>query len=1074
MKIIMALVIAGIIFCTGACSASSGQLSLEGTWKFKLDPNNIGVKEQWFQHNLPDTIKLPGSTDGGGFGQKATEPAMGRLTRLHKYVGPAWYQKEVSIPAEWKGKRITLFLERCHWETQVWVDGRVVGMQNSLSVPHIYDLSDLLTPGSHVLTICVDNTMKINIGELAHAITDETQTNWNGIVGKIELRATERLYIKSVDTYPDFSRKNIKVRVGIGNDTNIPVKAGLDISLENVTSVKTSVGCNARQSTYIDVNVPFGSDMKLWDEFLPSLHKLSVVLTSKDRKDFNDEITTSIGVREFGKAAHHFTMNGRTIFLRGNLECCIFPLTGYPSTNIDAWLRIYKIAQSYGLNHLRFHSWCPPEAAFAAADQTGFMLQVELPHWYSAGNIGNDPNHVKFLLAEADRILDVYGNHPSFCLMSMGNELGWGRQPCIEQLVTHCRQKDQRHFYTSSTGCSGVIGDGYLVTSATGKGIVRGLDRPNVSSPSTEFDFRASLADMNVPVISHEIGQFAMFPNFDETKKYTGPLRPLNLEVFRKSLAEHKMLGQAEDFRRATGAFMIGLYKEEIESQLRTPTMAGFQLLGIQDFPGQGVALIGILDSFWDSKNLIKPEEFRRFCGPTIPLLRMPKREWDTSEKFTANVEIYHYGQSALKTVAPQWSICDVQGKQIAGSDFNSINIETGDITTIGSIALDLSKITAPQKLTVKVSIKGTDISNSWNIWTYPAEVNVSIPKNIFVSDTWNESTKAALKNGQKVLLFAKGKQCVNAIAARFIPVYWNWPLFSFQPPTMGIFCNPKHPAFAQFPTDFYTDWQWYDLLLNSQAIILDDTPAGFSPIVQFISEHNHNNKLGAIFEANVGKGRLLVSMLDLQSGLDKRLAVRQLRHSILSYMDSESFKPVHKLSFATLDKVLAAPDIKDKSVEIEDVNSAVLNIRAAVHVKDRVAQPWQANADEVIAKAKSFDYSISGDTYRDAQGSAWHGQHVVVNLNCLPKFEGMLYVHFHDWNNQNRAARVFINGKDLGPLTDYSGKGRWLTVPITNEIATDGKLTLDAITAGGPNVMITQLVLIPKRLPGSGKPHDF
>lgn len=1065
------LFIIGIIsiFLTSLFAAPGAQLPLDGTWDFKLDPADAGVKERWFESSLSDKIQMPGSTDERGFGTKVTQPEMTRLTRTYTYVGPAWYQKEVIIPSDWKGKHIELFLERCHWETQVWVDGTFAGVQNSLCVPHIYDLSKLLTPGSHKLAIRVDNTYKIDIGGWAHAITDETQTNWNGIIGQMELRATEPVRIESVAIYPDFKSQQMKVKITIINNQAGEIKGKLNLEITQDKTAKAliekTVDFAAKsEKNQIDVDMPFGEKLKLWDEFSPSMYQLntSVIVDGSEEKSAIKSIP--FGLRDLRIDNKHFTVNGSKIFLRGNLECCIFPLTGYPPMDVDVWLRLYKVAQSYGLNHIRFHSWCPPEAAFVAADQLGVMLQVELPHWtgWTIGNIGSDSGRGRFLYEEADRILETYGNHPSFYFLSLGNELGTKRDTFLEGLVDHCKQKDSRRFYTSSTGISGDNrGDEFLVRQSLNDKWIRGMTRPNVI-PCTDFDFKNLTAEVNVPIITHEIGQYLMYPNFDEIKKYTGHLKPLNFDVFRQSLKEHNMLDQAEDFRRATGMFQVQMYKEEVEAIFRTPNSAGFQLLGIQDFPGQGVALIGFLDPFWDSKGLIKPEEFRHFCSSSVPLLRMEKREWTSAETFIGSVELFHYGKAGLENVVPQWSISDAQGKQIGEGKFDAVNIPAAGVNLIGKISFDLSKINAAQKLTVSVSVKGTDIANSWNIWVYPAKIDSSIPEDIVVADVWNNQIENALADGKKVLLIAPKGRFKTSLTASFYPVFWSTPLFPNQPTTMGIFCNPKHPALAKFPTDFHSDWQWFNLNYESEAIILDDTPADFRPIVQFISEYNHNNKLGAIFEAKVGKGRLMVSSLDLKNNLEKRLAAKQLLYSIITYMQSKDFQPSSELGIAALRKIFTLDDITNAGGNIKDVNDVVINVKAADNIPQKeVSQPWQWVFDRIVKKDEGFDYWVEGGAWRDQIGCGWHNTSLIITLGYPKEFKGKLWVNFADWNAQKRSAAVFINGKDFGTVSDIGIKGKWVPIPVSQKDLVEGKLVLRADLINGPNVMISQIVLV-------------
>lgn len=154
---------------------------------------------------------------------------------------------------------------------------------------------------------------------------------------------------------------------------------------------------------------------------------------------------------------------------------------------------------------------------------------------------------------------------------------------------------------------------------------------------------------MDVPVISHESGQRCVYPDFREIGKYTGPVEARNFELWREMLTANGMGDQAHDFFRASGALTVVEYKAVIEALLRSSKSAGFQLLSLNDFPGQGYAPVGVLDPFWDSKGLVTPEDWRAFCAPTVALLRYPKSAWFEDETFTAKAEVYNFGAAALK-----------------------------------------------------------------------------------------------------------------------------------------------------------------------------------------------------------------------------------------------------------------------------------------------------------------------------------------------------------------------------------------------------------------------------------------
>jgi hypothetical protein len=1055
-----------------AASSARSSLNLAGDWQFRLDREDRGVTDKWFLKELPQTIRLPGSTDEQGFGDKATRGERGRLTREFSYVGAAWYRRTVDIPQDWAGKRITLFLERCHWETQVWVDGEPAGMRNSLSVPHIYDLTAWLKPGRHTLALRVDNRLKINVchtfGNMnwAHSVTDETQSNWNGIIGRIALEASDPVGLESIQVFPDLKRNQLKLKAVLFNRTGSPAEGRLALTTEPecgaVRDHKVSLGGG---QTRIEVPLPVQNGRR-WDEFSPNTYRLrATLITTSGPATFKHEREVRFGLREMGQSNLRLTLNGRVLYLRGNLECCIFPLTGYPPMDLGGWKRVLGVARDYGLNHLRFHSWCPPEAAFEAADELGFLLQVEAPVWDGYGVLGRDADRATWVLEEVDRILDTYGNHPSFCLMSMGNEWGDGKDYYLRYLVEFARNKDPRRLYSATTHPS-VPGrnDDYFDTAATDLGPLRGLGPFENNRPSTLHDFRAALAGQDRAYLVHEMGQPCNYPDYSQIAKYTGHLKPRNLEAFRQSLDEHHMLDQDRDFARASGRLAAAIYKEQIEANLRTPGLSGFQLLGLQDFPGQGTALVGLLDAFWDSKGILAPEEWREFCSPTVPLARMRNFVWTDDQPFAAQAEVAHYGAEDLKQARVTWSIADARGKPLAGGAFGPLELKTGGATPLGPIHFDWKQLAAPARLTLTLRVEGTPAKNHWNLWVYPAAPAEVAPEGVLTAGEWNADTKAALAKGRRVLLLPPQGSLKSAEPGQWQPVGWCYQLFQNQKKTMGILCDPAHPALAGFPTEFFGDWQWFDLLERADAIYLDAIPASYRPIVQFIHDYNLNNKLGALFEARVGPGRLLVCSLNLSDDLENRPEARQLRRSLYQYLKSEQFNPGASLDEATLDKLLARRVSRHAAAAPKDTSAARLHVKAARKLAAmNTAAPWGQAADLIEARAEGFDYQVQGGCWRDAAGAAWHAPHLAVALKCPRGFTGTLYVHFHDWNGQGRDAHVFYDGRDLGLIGRHDGPGTWLKLPVTQANSEDGLLTIDAQAMSGPNVMLTELALLPE-----------
>ncbi len=654
-------------------------ISLAGRWSFATDPQDIGLQNRWFTTPFIDSIRLPGSMAQNGKGNDITlttkwtgsiydsswffAPRLAKyrqpgnikipfwLTPAKEYVGPAWYSREVTIPAGWKNKRVLLFLERAHTETTLWVDDREAGIQNSLVAPHEYDLSALLSPGKHRITLRIDNRIKaINVGPDSHSLTDHTEGNWNGIIGKMLLTAEDPVWIDDMQVYPDIKNKTALVKLLVKANHTVSGTIRLSVHSFNtaathiVAPVSISFSLPAKDSL-MEIKLPMGNNPQLWDEFDPILYRLAATLTTKQGE--KTERQSSFGMREFKVNGRRFEINGRPVFLRGDVNCCEFPLTGYPSMDTTAWTRIFRIARAHGLNHFRFHSWCPPEAAFTAADRTGFYLQIEGPSWPNHGtSIGDGKPVDQYLFDETDRMAKVYGNHPSFCMLAAGNEpAGRNMVAYLTKFIRYWREKDSRRVYTGASVAMSwplVPENDYMIKSGA-----RGLDWNK--QPGTNDDYSAAIEKFTMPYVTHEMGQWCAFPDFKEIKKYTGVYRAKNFELFREDLSDQGMGEQAEQFLMASGKLQALCYKYEIERTLRTKGLGGFQLLSLQDFPGQGTALVGMLNVFWEDKGYITAAQFRRFCNSTVPLARVNKFVYKNNETFRAAIELYHYGKAPLQ-----------------------------------------------------------------------------------------------------------------------------------------------------------------------------------------------------------------------------------------------------------------------------------------------------------------------------------------------------------------------------------------------------------------------------------------
>ena len=871
-----------LIACLGLVSLGlqAQSISLVGEWNVELGKSGsaFAKNKRASQGEVKHAI-LPGTIDTNhlGFAPKDTMETT-HLTRLYTYKGAARYSRTINIPKDWKKKPVELFLERTR-PTWVYVDGELVDSCNFISTPQRYLLPKKVKPGKHLLEIVVDNGRGVpeQVYGSSHAYTEDTQTNWNGIIGEIRLEVkSEERRVKNSNVLPDFA------------------------------------------------------------------------------KDFHIK-------------GAHFYANGHRIFLRGKHDAAVWPLTGHVEMSVEGWMKYLGTCKEYGINHVRFHSWCPPEAAFVAADSLGIYLQPELPFWGSFDK--KDERLMAFLHQEGENILREYGHHPSFRMMALGNEL-WGDIDKMKEFVDDFRKIAPDKYYTFGSnyylGYQGIKeGMDYFTTCRIGgegwgkynthtRGSFSFADAYdggmiNHFHPNSTMNFDEACDSCakpqswqkpdasrkqaaGIPIISHETGQFQTYPDYREMKKYTGVLHPYNFEVFRRRLAAAGMLSQADDFHKASGLWSVKLYKADIEMDLRTRNMAGFQLLDIQDYPGQGSAFVGILDAFMESKGITTPEEWRQWCSPVVPLLEVEKFCFEDGEKIQAKVKVANYGGSSLYGKKLKWKIGDAEGV---------MNIFTYDEGLLDVGVLD-EEISAdkPTKLNVSLNIEGTEARNSYELWVYPKKALEK--KGVIIAKDLNQEVVKVLEKGGKVLWMPTASshfvatddtlsQADNVtpytVGGLFQTDYWNYRMFKticennkkkVSPGTLGILTNPEHPIFKGFPTEMHTNWQWFPVIKESHPLVLDNFAKDYRPIVQVIDNIERNHKLGLVMEWKVGAGKLLVCMSDLEKAAQYPEG-KAFYQSVIDYMRSADFNPSAEITVDELKKKLAE---KPRQVSLKELNN--------------------------------------------------------------------------------------------------------------------------------------------------------
>lgn len=940
MRNLLIIIICHLIPIVG--SAQSHSLSLAGDWSLSFrHPDSTHVVEA-------GTVSLPGSmlTNGKGYDVGLTtqwtgslydssfyfNPRMAEfrqpgnikfpffLTPDKHFIGHASYRRSFSVPKSWRKQRLFLSLERAHIETTLLINGKVVGRDSSLSVPHEFEITDFVKFGKeNSVELRIYNGIEdVCVGKDSHSVTDQTQGNWNGAVGRLEVITKPEAFIADLQVFPNVTDKSVVVRFAMDDDGrkgkalkgktyDVVVKVegcGFDT---DIRTVRASLKCD--DNGMASVSVPMGDDVRLWDEFTPNLYSLRAIVGQ-------DTATATFGMRSIEKQGRQLYINGRKTWMRGTVENCCFPLTGFPPMNEQEWTDIFLKCKEYGLNHMRFHSYCPPEAAFAAADKVGFYLQPEGPSWPNHGvRLGRGEGIDTYLWQETERMVRAYGNHPSFCFLAAGNEPAGNWVSWVSDFVERWKATgDDRRLY-----CGASVGGSWAFDPKSDyhvKGSARGLAW-NDAPPQSTDDFYAQITsftqkgrkpvtfDIVNPYLSHEQGQWCAFPDLDETVQYTGAYKAKNFEIFRSLLRDNGMEHKAKDFLMASGKLQTLAYKFETERNLRTPEYAGFQYLSLNDYSGQGTALVGVLNVFWREKGYCTSADWRQFCSPVVPLAKFDRFVFSQSDTMDVAVEIVNAFSHTLSNVRSRFIVHDDSGKECASGLLSQKDIEVGKCIPLGRVTMPLAALSSPKKYRLTVLCETAEqeelplIYNGWDFWVYPAKLDEPKADGIYIATTLDSTAIATLERGGKVLLTAAGKIAMGSdVKQAYLPVFWNTSWFKMRPPhTTGATIDAQHPLFRNFPTDDWGNLNWWELLNGAKVVNMGEFPKEYMSPIQPIDTWHISRKLGMLVEANVLRGKLILTTMDIDSDLEHRLVARQMRAAIIAYMRSKEFRPTISLT---------------------------------------------------------------------------------------------------------------------------------------------------------------------------------
>ncbi len=904
--------------------------SLEGLWTATL------------QDKTSCPVTLPGTLDESGIG--FTDLADGkthpdaeanaalcvsdtlittRFTRKHTYTGSAVLERDIALPEQLFTKeqpRIFLTAERARC-LSLSVDGVEVPLSYdaSLSTPYVFELTSYLkkkAPETTRFSFVSDNSypgLPAFAITYSSAATDETQTNWNGILGEFSLETREAVFLQDLRVYPKEQTLTVQVTLDAATDFTGSLTLSCD-ALKAPFTADISVTAGVQEFSFD--GLALNNDISRWEEGEGNLSTMTADLSNGACAH------ATFGIRTFGTDGKgHFALNGRRIFLLSEANCAEFPETGHPPMRITEWEEILKLYRSYGVNHLRFHSHCPPEAAFTAADRCGVLMQVELSQWDPQHALEEDINY-NYYKKELLCILKHLANHPSFVMLTLGNELhateeGHARWQDLVQLA---RSVDSTRLYAEGSnahygwnGCPSYNdfyttqqhrGDSHLrATFACHDKERRHLDGYlNNHYPDARHNFDASVEvvrrEFFGPVYGFEVGQYEILPDFEEIKEFQGVSLPNNLRWIQENVEKAGLMPRWKEYLQASGELSRLCYREETEAALRTRDFSGLSLLGIQDFPGQGTALVGMVNSHLKTKpyDFARPEKFRAFFTNRLPLVLLPKYTYTNTETLEADIVIANYGR---EDIFGSLEICTtfVDGFNVDSCQKviqHTNNCPHGTLTTAGHLTLPLTAVATASRLTLTVRLN--DISNTYPLWVYP-EVTPVCPDSVYETKHFNEKAKEVLSSGGTVFLCPDStkEQLPNSILGQFSTDFWSVGTFHAQEGGMGLYIDNRHPLFAHFPTEVHTNWQWWPMA-NARALILPEELKNFPCIVTQMDSYAYLRPMTMLLECRCDNGKLLLSTMGLHN-MQQYPEARALLHSIYTYLSSDAFAPAQEIT---------------------------------------------------------------------------------------------------------------------------------------------------------------------------------
>jgi beta-galactosidase len=856
------------------------RMDLCGAWQFRVD------SEAAFSR----TLQVPGCWQAQGVGERS-----GILR--HDYEGTGWYQRDVPIPESWKDKRVVLRIGGALRITEALVNGIPAGRHDGLSAPFAFDISGAVRPGdSNTITLKISNpgnrpaeSPDVQVPSRPTGMLNYVG-NWGGVYGPVELETTGLVWIDDLWVHSNLQASTARFVVEVRNSEDRTFRGELRIAAGPYHG-SAAVEVPARQAAKADAQLSMPG-AHLWSCEHPNLYTASVSLLEGAAE--RDRVEQRFGLREITTQGNVLLLNGKPLYLRGYGDDDVEVLTGVPPASKEVYLQRLGLARSFGFNAVRFHSMTPVREFFEAADEVGIFVLAELPVVYTyyllpfKGFVGD----------ELTSVVHAHKNHPSWLSLAMGNELNpeWVKGNSQKQAFHEAVDELYRKAKSLMPDRLVMATDGYP------------LEPTDMMSTDR--------ASPNHPTICHEFGgYYCTLPDPALIPKFTGVMIPEWLEAKQRWVVENGLASEYATYVRNSEKLVRLGRRFEIERVRRDANITGYEYWLIVDYPGgtgEGDSWEeGWFDYFWQPKG-VAPEEGREINDAVLPLIDAGPGDRTLWADGTRELKLLvsNYGENEIRDGSASWRGTS-NGRMVAESQIEHLSAPLGKISPVAGITLARLAGDAPQKLELVAEVDGH--VNRWNFWVFPRQGFMSrsqmpiattaswphlgryypfirtgqhrpIGGGLFITDSLDGAAVNFLHSGGRVWL-ALDKQAKIG----FFPASGG---------ALGTVVR-DHPALRGFPQEGFCDLHFYSLMESAAPFPLDGL-RNVTPIIDgirtkagFLSKTKDLSRVGYVFEAKVGTGRLLVTSLRLGAHLDDQHPEAVfLFDRLLRYCDSDEFQP--------------------------------------------------------------------------------------------------------------------------------------------------------------------------------------